>query len=114
MKFDELVYQILIVLYASLRFDKPLPSELESLEQLEAVAGVKIPPKYWDMAIRTIAHRMYAVGFECDYEKNRIYIGDVNKLTLTFDGYEYMKSGKFPDPDEFLDEFAEHQPLIKM
>lgn len=102
MTFDSLIYSILLVLYSGLRYGKPIPSEMKSIEQIEAKTGVKIPPRYWDAAIRTIAVRGYATGFYCDHETNHVYIKDTSKLELTYDGYEFMKQERFPDPDEAI------------
>lgn len=103
MSFDSLIYNILLVLYGSLRGDCELPSDFLSIEKLKELklAG-DIPPRYWDAAIRTIAVRGYATGFDCDYETNRIYIGDAGKPVLTYEGYEFMKQERFPDPDEAI------------
>lgn len=107
MTFDGLIYSILLVLYGGLRYGKPIPSEIESIEQIEAETGVKIPLRYWDEAIRAIAKRGYAKGFEYDYETKRFFIYDASKLVLTYDGYEFMKQERFPDPDEELEVFKE-------
>lgn len=109
MTFDGLIYSILLVLYGGLRYGKPIPSEMESIEQIEAETGVKIPPRYWDEAIRAIAKRGYAKGFEYDYETKRFFIYDASKPVLTYDGYEFMKQDKFFNPDEVLAELEEKQ-----
>lgn len=102
--FDSLIYNILLLLYVGLLYDEPIPSGMESVEQIEERTGVKIPQRYWDAAIKTIAERRYAEGFECDTETGRFYIGDASKLVLTYDGYEFMKQERFPDPDEAIAE----------
>lgn len=112
MSFDSLIYNILLVLYGSLRGGCELPSDFLSREQLGKMGLVKnIPPRYWDAAIRTIAVRGYATAFNCDHETNRIYIGDASKLEITFDGYEFMKQERFPDPDEELEAFKEEMNI---
>lgn len=104
MTFDSLIYNILLLLYVGLLYDKPIPSEMESVEQIEEWTGVKIPQRYWDAAIKAIAERRYAEGFECDLKTGRFYIGDASKLVLTYGGYEFMKQERFPDPNEAIAE----------
>lgn len=112
MSFDSLIYNILLVLYGSLRGGCGLPSDFLRIEKLKELKPARdIPPRYWDAAIRTIAVRGYATGFDCDYETNRIYIGDASKLEITFDGYEFMKQERFPDPDEELEAFKEEMNI---
>lgn len=111
MTFDSLIYSILLVLYGGLRYDKPIPSEMESIEQIEAETGVKIPQRYWDEAIRAITTRGYARGCEYDHETNRFYIGDASKMVLTYEGYEFMKQERFPDPDKELEAFKEEMNI---